>query len=127
MATDAARRAVGRAAADVDEMIAGDARLSPEARLDIYAEMYFFRIHDVLRDEAPRTAAVLGGAAFHDLVTDYLRACPPNHPSLREAGARLPAFLADAPARRGAPLARPSWRGSNGRASSSSTAPTPRR
>ena len=27
-------------------------------------------------------------------VTDYLQACPPSHPSLREAGARLPAFLA---------------------------------
>ncbi len=74
--------------------IAGDARLSAEARLDIYAEMYFFRIHDVLRDEAPRTAALLGADAFHNLVTDYLVACRPNHPSLREAGARLPAFLA---------------------------------
>jgi hypothetical protein len=75
----------------------GDARLPPEARLDIYGEMYFFRIHDVLREEAPRTAAALGEAAFHNLVTDYLRACPPNHPSLREAGARLPAFLATHP------------------------------
>jgi hypothetical protein len=84
-------------AAKVATEIAGDARLPPEARLDIYGEMYFFRIHDVLRDEAPRTAAALGEAAFHNLVTDYLRACPPNHPSLREAGARLPAFLATHP------------------------------
>lgn len=78
----------------VADAIAGDARLSAEARLDIYAGMYFFRIHDVLRDEAPRTAALLGTDAFHNLVTDYLIACRPNHPSLREAGARLPAFLA---------------------------------
>jgi hypothetical protein len=56
--------------------------------------MYFVRIHDVLRDEYARTAAVLGGEAFHALVTDYLQACPPAHPSLREAGARLPAFVA---------------------------------
>jgi hypothetical protein len=87
----------GDFAADITKEIVGDARLPPEARLDIYGEMYFFRIHDVLRAEAPRTAAALGEAAFHNLVTDYLRACPPNHPSLGEAGARLPAFLAAHP------------------------------
>jgi hypothetical protein len=88
-------RARGPAAARaVADAIAGDARLSAAARLDVYAGMYFFRLHDVLRDEAPRTAVLLGGDAFHNLVTDYLIACRPNHPSLREAGARLPAFLA---------------------------------
>ena len=73
---------------------AGDERLSAVERLDIYANMYFFRIRDVLRDELAKTAALLGDDAFHDLVTDYLVACPPSHPSLREAGARLPGFLA---------------------------------
>ena len=80
--------------------MAGDARLSAVARLDIYANMYFFRIRDVLRDEYPKTVIQLGDDGFHNLVTDYLAACPPDHPSLREAGARLPAFLvAHAPAR----------------------------
>ena len=88
----AARDAGTRAA--VDEMVVGDARLSAVGRLDVYAAMYFVRLHDVLAEELPRTAAVLGGEAFHRLVTDYLQACPPAHPSLREAGARLPAFLA---------------------------------
>jgi hypothetical protein len=82
----------------VASAIAGDTRLGAEARLDIYAQMYFARIHDVLREEAPRTAALLGAEGFHALVTEYLLACPPNHPSLREAGARLPAFLATHPA-----------------------------
>jgi hypothetical protein len=91
------RQRDGAVAAAVAAEIAGDARLPPESRLDIYGGMYFFRIHDVLRDEAPRAAAVLGEDAFHNLVTDYLRACPPAHPSLREAGARLPAFLAAHP------------------------------
>jgi hypothetical protein len=92
VATIAARDATVRAS--VDEMVAGDARLSAVDRLDIYASMYFVRIHDVLREELARTAAVLGGEAFHALVSDYLQAHPPAHPSLREAGARLPAFLA---------------------------------
>ena len=33
-------------------------------------------------------------AAFHDLITDYLLAERPAHPSLREVGARLPDYLA---------------------------------
>jgi hypothetical protein len=86
---------LGPAARDeIDALLAGDARLTAVERLDIYAGMYFFRILDVLRDEYPRTLALLGETAFHNLVTDYLVACPPEHPSLREAGARLPGFLA---------------------------------
>lgn len=82
----AARRAV-------EEMVAGDARLPAIARLEIYADMYFVRLRDVLADEFPRTAAALGAAAFHQLVVDYLDACRPDDPSMREVGARLPAFL----------------------------------
>lgn len=81
----------------VEEMVAGDARLPAIARLEIYADMYFVRIHDVLADEYAKTAAALGAAAFHGLVTDYLDACRPEHPSMREVGTRLPAFLAGHP------------------------------
>jgi len=87
----AARDAVARA--EVDAMIVGDA-LSAVERLDVYASMYFVRLHDVLRDEYARTVTVVGGEAFHGLVTDYLQVCPPRDLSLREAGARLPDFLA---------------------------------
>jgi hypothetical protein len=79
----------------VEEMVAGDARLPAIARLEIYADMYFVRIHDVLSDEYAKTAAALGAAAFHALVLDYLEVCRPDHPSMREVGARLPAFLAE--------------------------------
>lgn len=77
----------------LDDVIAGDGRLGAVARLDIYANMYFFRILDVLREEYPRVAAALGGDAFHDLITDYLLAVRPSHPSLREVGRRLPGVL----------------------------------
>jgi hypothetical protein len=78
-------------------VVVGDARLSSVARLDVYANMYFFRILDVLRAEYPRVVAALGDDAFHDLVTDYLLAHRPRHPSLREAGARLPDYVATHP------------------------------
>jgi hypothetical protein len=82
----------------LEEMVAGDARLPAAARLEIYAGMYIARIRDVLAEEYPRTLGALGAAAFADLVADYLDACRPNHPSLREVGARLPAFLGAHPA-----------------------------
>jgi hypothetical protein len=92
-----------QATGDVHTLVVGDARLSAVERLEIYANMYFFRIRDVLRDELPRTAALLGDSTFHDLVVDYLAARPPRHPSLREVGARLPAFLAEHPTGRARP------------------------
>src|SRR5262249_54882793 len=86
--------AAGLERADVDAWFVGDERLDPIARLDIYANMSFFRLRDVLREQFPAVAAIAGDDAFHDFVTDYLVACPPGHPSIERAGARLPGYLA---------------------------------
>ena len=98
---------------DLDRMIVGDARLSAAERLDIYANMYFFRLLDALKEDYPRLLAALGPARFHNLITDYLLACPSGHPSLRYLGRRLPAFLAEHPLERESPgladLARLEW------------------
>ena len=83
----------GLGVADLETLVRGDQRLSAVERLDVYANMYFYRILDVLRDEYPRVVVAVGEVAFHDLVTDYLLAHRPQHPSLRAAGARLPAYL----------------------------------
>jgi Putative DNA-binding domain len=63
-------------------------------RLDIYANMYFYRLLDVLAADYPKTKAITGDANFHNLVTDYLLAHPSQNPSLRYAGEQLPEFLA---------------------------------
>jgi hypothetical protein len=85
----------GESAGAVEELVAGDTRLSAVDRLDVYANMYFFRLLEVLGDDYPKVAAAVGDAAFHNLVTDYLAACPPAHPSIAQAGVRLPSFLED--------------------------------
>jgi len=90
-----AARGLGPAA--LEGIVVGDGRLSATARLDIYANMYFFRILDVLRGELPRVRAAVGDDAFRDLITDYLLAARPAHPSLREVGGRLPGYLAQHP------------------------------
>lgn len=71
----------------------GDKRLSAAERLDIYANMYFFRILDSLKTDFPRVYKILGDVRFHNLITDYLVKYPPTHFSLRNAGLNLPLFL----------------------------------
>ena len=63
-------------------------------RLDIYANMYFYRLLDVLREDFARCEARVGADDFHDLVTDYLLAFPPDAPSLRALGERFADFIA---------------------------------
>lgn len=81
--------------AAVAEVFASDARMPAEERLDAYANMYFFRLRDVLAEDFERTAAALGEARWHNLVTDYLLAHPPTRWSLRWAGEALPGYLRD--------------------------------
>lgn len=77
----------------VETFVDGDERLSAAGRLDLYANMYFYRVLEVLRSDYPKVVAAVGDLEFHNLATDYLWACPSSHPSLRNVGARLPAFL----------------------------------
>jgi hypothetical protein len=88
---------LGRAPADLETVVRSSGQLSAVERVDVYANMYFFRILEVLADEYTKIVTLMGADAFHNLVTDYLLACRPAHPSLREVGARLPAFLATHP------------------------------
>jgi uncharacterized protein (UPF0276 family) len=73
---------------------ASDSRgLDAIERLDIYANAYFYRLLDALREVFPRLAYLLGDIPFHNLVTDYLLECPSTAPDLRRLGDRLPRFL----------------------------------
>lgn len=92
VATTLARR--GQDARAADALVVGDARRDAVGRLDVYANMYFFRILDVLREFFPRTADALGAPRFHNLVTGYLAACPPAHPSLGRVGERFAGYVA---------------------------------
>ena len=87
------------------ELIQDDGVLGPAARLEIYAGMYRARLLDVLREDFPRTLAVVGDDGFAALASGYLDRVPSRNPSVRHAGQRFadfletepttPAFLAD--------------------------------
>ncbi len=78
----------------VEAQIAGDERLSALDRVEIYANMYFYRLRDCLVEDFRAVHAVVGPTHFHNLITDYVLACPSTHPSLRFAGRHLPSMLA---------------------------------
>jgi hypothetical protein len=86
-------------AGGLDAVVLGDERLSAEARVDIYANMYFYRILDALKEDFPATLAVLGGDNFHNLVTGYLLEYPPTEPSISHCGRHLADYLRDHPMR----------------------------
>jgi hypothetical protein len=81
------------------KVIASDDRLSAEERVDIYANMYFYRILDVLKEDFPATLAVLGADRFHNLVTGYLIEYPPAHFSISYADNHLADFIGAHPLR----------------------------
>jgi hypothetical protein len=74
-------------------LVHGDRRLSAEARVDVYADMYFYRLLEVLKEDYPATLAVLGATNFHNLITGYLIAHRPSEPSVLGAGKFLSEFL----------------------------------
>jgi hypothetical protein len=74
-------------------LVRGDRRLSAVERLDVYADMYFYRIRDCLAEDFPAVRGVIGQETFHNVITDYLIVHPPSHFSLRNAGRYLPGFL----------------------------------
>ena len=83
----------GQANADLTGVIAPSSTLDPSERVAIYQTMYFWRLHEVLREDFPKLHEALGDE-FETLARDYLAAHPSENPSVRHLGTRLPGFLA---------------------------------
>lgn len=71
--------------------------LDARARFDVYAQMYWARLHDVLAEDYPRLAAILGSERFRDLACRYLVAHPSEQPSVRHVGGRFAEFVSSDP------------------------------
>jgi hypothetical protein len=94
----AAPGAARSSATILSDVIRGDERLSALQRLNIYANAYFYRLLDCLKEDFPATAAVTGDA-FEGLVRAYLDEHPPTEPSIFYAGRHLANFLGNHPLR----------------------------
>jgi hypothetical protein len=78
---------------DFQQIVAQTLEFDRSARVDVYATAYFARLHGVLIDLFPVLHACLGAIPFHNMVTDYLLACPSTSPDVRRIGDRLSEFL----------------------------------
>jgi hypothetical protein len=105
----AALKATGISRRCLAGLVDADERLTAAGRAAIYADMYFLRLQEVLREMFPRLRALLGDDHFAGLCTDYLDACPSQHPSLRFLGDRLAAFLVGPAERRPRSPRLPAW------------------
>jgi hypothetical protein len=75
-------------------LVEGCGALGSADRLDVYAQMYWARLVDVLRDDFPRVAVILGAERFAALACAYLTRHPSTHPSVRWLGSEFADFLA---------------------------------
>src|SRR6266850_3934799 len=75
------------------QVVQGRGRLGPKERIAIYTQMYYARLLEVLREDFPRVAAILGCERFTEVVGVYLACHPSTHPSLRHLGRHFAVFL----------------------------------
>jgi hypothetical protein len=83
----------------LDQLVISDDRMSPVERVEVYANGYFYRLLEVLKEDYPATLAVAGDDHFHNLATGYLIDYPPTQPSIHFAGLNFAAYLATHPLR----------------------------
>ncbi len=98
---DFAMRAMNERGLPSDEIAASyikpNSLLTSFERLEIYNRQYWFRVIDAVSEDFPALRAVLGRERFDSLVLAYLRENPSTSFTLRNLGARLPAWLASYP------------------------------
>lgn len=73
--------------------IAPNTLLSSFERLEIYNRQYWFRVISAVAEDFPTLNAVLGPSRFDMLIRAYLIENPSTSWTLRDLGAKLPAFL----------------------------------
>jgi hypothetical protein len=81
--------------AEIPDVFLPSRELSSEARVGVYAEMYFARLIEVLEEEFPALVRLLGHERAHALFRAYLIAHPSRHYSLNVLGRALEGFVRD--------------------------------
>jgi hypothetical protein len=77
----------------VEDVILPSQKMSSLDRLEIYANAYYARLIECLRDEFPATSDLLGEDTFNAFAFDYLQYYPSTSYTLAELGAHFPRHL----------------------------------
>lgn len=79
----------------VETVIRPSRQLDALQRLGVYANAYYLRLLDCLREEFPAMTAALGDDAFDGFAFGYLQHYPSTSYTLSDLGARFPQYLAE--------------------------------
>jgi hypothetical protein len=90
----AARRHLDLGPETIARVCTPSRHLSSRQRLGIYANMYFWRLADILSEEYPTVHALVGPERFYRLAVDFLVAHPSRSYTLNVLSVPFPAFLA---------------------------------
>jgi Putative DNA-binding domain len=92
-ASPAAQRLVRLDRGALEQLVRRSRRLSAEQRLEIYANAYYARLLECLRDTFPVLAQVLGAEVFDSFAFDYLQRYPSRSYTLYRLAESFPRFL----------------------------------
>ncbi|MCE9594379.1 MAG: DNA-binding domain-containing protein [Planctomycetes bacterium] len=94
LSSDATRAELAVEEATLEEVVLPSEHLSAVERVEIYADMYYLRLVDCLREDFSALAWTLGDERFAKLARAYVAAHPSTHFSLNQLGAQLSAHVA---------------------------------
>ncbi|MEN8107743.1 MAG: DNA-binding domain-containing protein [Pseudomonadota bacterium] len=77
----------------LDELVLPSKSLTAEERLSIYANMYYWRLIDILVDEFPTVHHLLGPEQFTVVVKDYLERHPSTSYTLNHLSSRFAGYI----------------------------------
>lgn len=92
-ADPAAQRLVRLDRGALEQLVRRSRRLTAEQRLEIYANAYYARLLECLRDTFPVMAQVLGAEVFDSFAFDYLQRYPSRSYTLYRLAESFPRFL----------------------------------
>jgi hypothetical protein len=92
-ASPAAQRLVRLDRGALERLVRRSRRLTAEQRLEIYANAYYARLLECLRDTFPVLAQVLGAEVFDSFAFDYLQRYPSRSYTLYRLAESFPRFL----------------------------------
>lgn len=90
---EAAREQIDVSADDVDAVVTRSQRLTSLERLEIYANAYYLRLLECLREEFPGVRHALGEDRFDGYAMGYLQEFPSQSYTLGQLGVKFPQFL----------------------------------
>lgn len=79
----------------IDDLIVPSRNLSSQQRIEVYANAYYARLLECMRDVFPAMVALLGEDTFHAFAFDYLQSNPSSSYTLADLGKNFHHFLAD--------------------------------